>query len=252
MSLRCQSMKKPMFSTLKSTGSDRSATISVNAIRPDAVGEGVELLALLALVLVELQPPLDGLRHALGGQARLQPGGVDDLAALVVAAHVRDVGRDGLVADLDRGSVEADVGDVVLAAAVRAARVLDVDPLGQRVRDVQLLELGVDGAVQPHRAGDAQLAAVGAGAGDGVQDLAGAVLAEAQLGQLLPHLVDRLVAHPAQHEVLLDRGAGPAAAVGRAGSRRWRASARATGRRGTRARRSWRSRPGAGAARSRP
>ena len=37
-----------------------------------------------------------------------------------------DVGRDRVLADLDRRAVEPDVGDVVLAAAVRAAAHLDV------------------------------------------------------------------------------------------------------------------------------
>ena len=71
----------------------------------------------------------------------------------------------------------------------------------------------LNGAVEAHRAGDAELAGVGAGAADHVGDLVGAGVAEAQLGQPLPDLVDRLVAHPAQHEVLLDRGARVAARV---------------------------------------
>src|SRR5438309_10968078 len=67
----------------------------------DAGGEGVELLAVLALRLVEADPALDGVGDALGRQAHLQARAVDHLAALVVAADVRDRGRDRLAADLD-------------------------------------------------------------------------------------------------------------------------------------------------------
>src|SRR6201999_2186 len=50
-------------------------------------------------------------------------------------------------------------------------------------------------------------------AGDHVADLAGAGVAEAELAELLPDVVDRLVADPAQHQVLLHGRAGVAAAV---------------------------------------
>ena len=160
------------------------------ARRADALDEGVELLALVALGLVVAQPALDGVGHALGGQARLQPRAHHHLAAVVVAADVRDVRRHGLVADLDRRAVEADVRDVVLAAAVGAAAVLDVDLARERVLDVHLLELLVDRLVQAHRAGDAELAAVGAGAAHVVGDLVGAGVAEAELAEPLPDVVD--------------------------------------------------------------
>ena len=125
--LRSQSMKCSIVSRPNSTGSASSRTSSSKALVPTRAGEGVELLAVRALALVEADPALDRLGHALGGQPDLQPLAVDDLAALVVAGDVRDVGRDRVLADLDRRAVEADVGDVVLAAAVRAAAHLDVD-----------------------------------------------------------------------------------------------------------------------------
>src|SRR6476646_8275677 len=78
--------------------------------------EGVELLALVAVGLVEVDPALDGLGDAFRRQAGFEPGAEDDLAALEVAADVRDVGGHLATADLQRGAVEADVGDVVLAA----------------------------------------------------------------------------------------------------------------------------------------
>src|SRR3954451_11768955 len=72
------------------------------ALLADAGGEGVELLVALALGLVHAQPALHGLGDPLGRQAHLEARAVDDLAALVLAADVGDVGRHGLVADLDR------------------------------------------------------------------------------------------------------------------------------------------------------
>src|SRR4051794_11795402 len=182
-------------------------------LRPDAGGPRVEHLAVLALGLVLADPALDGVRHALGRQADLQAGSVDDLAALVVAADVRHVGRDRVLADLDRRAVEPDVADVVLAAAIGAARHLDVDAAGERIGDVHRLDALAHGVIEAHRAGDAELAGVGAGARDDVVDLVGARVAQADLGEAAPDVVDRLVAHPAQHEVLVHGRAGVAARV---------------------------------------
>src|SRR3954451_6483569 len=72
------------------------------AFLADAGGEGVELLALLALGLVHPQPALHRLGDPLGGQAHLEARAVDHLAALVLAADVGHVGGDGLVADFYR------------------------------------------------------------------------------------------------------------------------------------------------------
>src|SRR4051812_28153503 len=129
---------------------------------PDPFCVGLERLALVALGLVHPDPALDGLGHPLGRQPDLQARAVGDLALLVDAADVCHVGRDRVLADLDRRAVEPDVGDVVLAAAVGATGVLDVDPSRQRIGDLHLEQLLVDGRVEAHRARDAQLAAVGA------------------------------------------------------------------------------------------
>jgi hypothetical protein len=59
----------------------------------------------------------------------------------------------------------------VLAAAVRAAGHLDVDPLGERVLDAHQLDALAHSVVQAHRAGDAELARVRAGAAHHVVDL---------------------------------------------------------------------------------
>src|SRR5262245_15850343 len=131
---------------------------------------------------------------------------------LPLPAGVGDVGGDRVIAHLDGGAVEANRADVMLAAAVRAAAHLDLDLLRERVRDLHLLDSLVDGAIEPHRAGDAELAAVGARAADDVLDRERAGLAEPELLEAGPDVVDRLLADPTQHQVLLDGGAGIAAA----------------------------------------
>ena len=117
-----------------------------------------------------------------------------------------------MAADLDRGAVEPDRSDVVLAAAVRAAAHLQVDLAGQRVGDVHRLDPLLERPVQAHRGGDPELAGVGAGAGDDVGDRADAVLGEAELAQRRVDVVERLIADPAQDEVLIDRRPRVAAA----------------------------------------
>src|SRR5262249_7253847 len=117
------------------------------------------------------------------------------------------------LADLQRCSVEADVGDVVLAAPVRAAAHFDVDPLGQLVLDLHRVDPLLDRPVEAHRAGDPEFAAVGAGAADDVGDLARAGVAEPERGHPLPDVVERLVADPTEDEVLLHGAAGMPAGV---------------------------------------
>src|SRR5205823_950991 len=102
-------------------------------------------------------------------------------AGFVYAADVRDVGRDRVLADFHRRAVEADVGDVVLAASVRAATHLDVDVTREPVADRHLLEALLHGLVEAHRARDPELAGVGSRARDDVGDLTRAGLAQAEL-----------------------------------------------------------------------
>src|SRR4051794_6208839 len=56
--------------------------------RTDAVEEFVERLTLVALRLVELDPDLDRIRHALGGQTHLQAGAVLQVAAFEASTDV--------------------------------------------------------------------------------------------------------------------------------------------------------------------
>src|SRR5205085_4639765 len=69
-----------------------------------------------------------------------------------------------------------------------------------------------DSAIEAHGAGDPELAAVRAGAAHDVGDLMRPGIAELELPEPLPDVVERLVAHPAEDDVLLDRGARVAAA----------------------------------------
>src|SRR5947209_431350 len=94
----------------------------------DPPGERVELLAVVALGLVIAHPTLDCVGNPLCRKARLEPLPIADVAALIGSADVGDVCGDGVLTGFDRGAIEADVGDVVLSAAVRAAAHLDVDP----------------------------------------------------------------------------------------------------------------------------
>ncbi len=66
---------------------------------------------------------------------------------------------------------------------------------------------------QSARGGDAELAGVGAGAGDHVLDLAGAAQGQVQLPELGVERRQVGLGDPAQHQVLLDRGANVIAHV---------------------------------------
>src|SRR6185312_3429000 len=131
-----------------------------------------------------------------------------DLAAFPHSPDVGDVGGNRVVADFDRSAREADAADVVLTAAVRAAADLDVQLARQLVGDLHRFDPLLNGGVQTHRARDPELARVGSRAGDDVDDLARAGLAEPELRERPPHVVYALLAHPAQHDVLLDGRAG--------------------------------------------
>src|SRR4029077_6719303 len=182
--------------------------------RADAGDVLVPLLAVLAVGLVLADPALDRVRHALGRQAQLQARAELDLAAFEHAADMGYVSRDRVLADFDRRAREADAGDVVLAAAVRAAADLDVQLASQLVGDVQRLDPLLHRLVQPHRAGDPELARVGSRARHDVVDLPRARVAQVHLRQRLPQVVHALLAHPAQDEVLLHGRTRVAAGVG--------------------------------------
>src|SRR5215213_4318290 len=89
---------------------------ALELVGADALDELVELLAVGAVLLVVAHPALDRIRHPLRGDPRLEPLAHLQVALVVAAREVRDVGGDLAAADLHRGPVEPDVGEVVLAA----------------------------------------------------------------------------------------------------------------------------------------
>src|ERR1700743_3894378 len=62
--------------------------LAFEALGAGALGEGVELLALGPLALVQTDPALDRLRHPFGREPGFEARAVDDLTALIVAADV--------------------------------------------------------------------------------------------------------------------------------------------------------------------
>src|SRR5690606_32753212 len=170
----------------------------------DSVHGRVELFAVEALCLVQAEEPLDDVGRTLGRDLHLQQrADAHALAGVAVATQEHVVGGHLAVAvrRLDGRAVEPDVADVVLAAGVRAAADVDQDLARALVRDVHQLHLLADGPVEAHRAGDAQLAGVRAGAGDDVRDLTDAPTPEAQLAEGLPDVVDGAFRDPAQHDL---------------------------------------------------
>ena len=100
--------------------------------------------------------------------------------------------------------METDVGDVVLGAAVGAPAHLDVHFAYERV--VLLVDYfdGIsDRPGETHGRGDAELAAIGAGAGDDVGDFKRTGVAESDVVELLPDFVQGGLWDPAHREVLL-------------------------------------------------
>ena len=108
---------------------------------------------------------------------------------------------------------KADVGDVVLAAPVRAAADLDVHLFDRRVpvgRGVAQKLLS-NGASEAHGGGDSQLAAIRAGAGHHIGYGVVVGVGEADGVEFLPQIKEPTLGHPAQGKVLLQSGAGGAA-----------------------------------------
>src|SRR5688572_10436215 len=124
-----------------------------------------ERLAGLALVGEPADDPHRGLGRVLGREAQRLVTEVHLLLADVAAEqHLVARGRPAVGAAL--GAEEPDVGGVVLAAAVGAAR--DVDAQAADLGEPLLLELVADGGAEPAALGHGQVAGVGARAGHDV------------------------------------------------------------------------------------
>ena len=155
-------------------------------------------------------------RHFNLGDAGTDAGILDPIVA-IVAAEEQLIGRNlAAIRPFDGRAVKADVGNVMQAAAVGTAAHLDADfadPLIPQQVVFPRVQFRPHGLGQAHRGGNAQFAAVGAGAGDYIGDGVGAGFVEADLPQGGPNIMQPGVRHPAQSQVLLLRGLGPAAGV---------------------------------------
>src|SRR5271155_674002 len=119
--------------------------------------------------------------------------------------------RDGVVADVAAVAVEADVGDVMLAATVEAAGNFYTEVADSAVEGRALgCQTSAEFAGQAARAGDAELAGVGAGAGGDVDDGAGAGIGQAEIFQFVVEVDYTTFWNPAENQVLFDGGAGVA------------------------------------------
>ena len=126
----------------------------------------------------------------------------------LAAEHHLEV-RDGVARHFAADAVEAEVGHMMLAATIEAAADLDVQIFAPTSSNCETL-LGQPLAQfggQSARGGDAQLAGVGAGAGDDVDDGAGAGIAKSDGFKCLVEFRQIALADPAKDEILLDGGA---------------------------------------------
>ena len=147
--------------------------------------------------------PLQCLRRALGGNLRLDALSEARIVLRVASAEEQFVGGHLPSRPLGSRAVEADVRDVMLAAPVGAAAHLDMHLAYQRVGRVHMLHSLGQRPAKTHRSGYAELAAIGAGAGDDVRNFVRARAAEADVAQSLPDFVQSILRHPAECEVLL-------------------------------------------------
>src|SRR5690606_15777840 len=135
----------------------------------DPAEEGPRILALLALVAVEVEEGEERLAGALGRDLDDVAAGLGPRLVRAAAGGERVLGHLPAAADVAHGPVEADRGDVVLAAGVGAAGDLDVEAAGELDalgRLPRALEEAGEVAGEAHRRGDREVAGVGAGAGD--------------------------------------------------------------------------------------
>src|SRR5690606_28619495 len=133
----------------------------------DPLHPGPERLARLPLLGEAPHHPNGRLRGVLGRQAqRLVAEDGGRLADVAAEQHLVAGGRAAVGPAL--GTEEPDVGGVVLAAAVGAAR--DVDAEAADLGQALLLEPLADGGAEAPALGDREVAGVGAGAGDDVTD----------------------------------------------------------------------------------
>src|SRR5262249_7252500 len=97
-------------------------------------------------------------------------------------------------------AVEADVGDPMLAAGVGAAANVDLQAADERV--VVFASVFGEGGAEVHGLGQRQVAAIGAGAGDGIADFIGAVAGQADFFEGGVNALERAYGHVGERHVL--------------------------------------------------
>ena len=182
-------------------------------LEPDLAGalnEVQKSLAFPAVLPPEVQEMRDGRRDVLGRQ--LDRHLADLGRAVNAAAQVQLIMRREVLAHPLADAVEPDGGNMVLGARIVAAA--DLHRLLAEVgrHSASREDLG-QSPRQSLGGRDAETAGVGAGAGDDVLDEFGAGIAEVGGDQALVEALHLVVRHPADAEVLLDRGAEVAVGV---------------------------------------
>ncbi len=173
----------------------------------DAADVGLEGFAGLALLDVAGGDARDGGGNALGGDgADGQAVGAGVFGPLAAEDDLEVGGGEAALVAAD--AVEAEIGNVMLAAGVETAADLDAQVAdgvigGGAVFGETLTEL----AGQAAGGRDAQLAGIGAGAGGDVDDGAGSGGVQTGGAQAIIERRQIGVAYPAQDDVLLDCGA---------------------------------------------
>src|SRR5262252_1680041 len=156
------------------------------------------------------EEPLDRLRHLGGGDAIAHGAGHSGVRAHR-AAHAEVVGVDQAPVDLQFLALQTQIGDPVLAAAVRAAGDVDLQVLLESGQPG--LEIGHEAACEPLGLRQGDLAELRARACDGPAPEGGCVDAKPEGLQLLPEILGETPRHVEDEEVLHARGAQVARAV---------------------------------------
>ena len=193
---------------MKSSGvasaSSRCVRSAISCFSTSAETLGPERVARRTGGVVEVEQALE----RRGGAAR---GDLADQAAEVGAvggdatADVDEVLRRGFAGELAHAALKADAGDVVLAAAVRAAGDLDVEAVRRGDEIGAAIEQVGEHAGEAARCGDRELAARRARAARDIGDRVRAGLREADARELAMQRGELRGRDEAQHEVLLVR-----------------------------------------------
>ena len=163
----------------------------------------------LASFTYKSEQPLERDRHAARGNLRGQAAEAHAVPFRAAADH-HEILRDRLAADLPHAALKSEAGDVMAAAAVRAAADLDLQ-IGRRRDELRMLaQMIAEKLAEPARLRHGELARLGARAARHVGDRPGIGQPHARRRELPIQLGHGVGRHPAEHEVLLGRHANRA------------------------------------------